>query len=395
MHQYRLLRDNKESGPYSAADLESLGLKPYDLIWQEGKSAAWRYPGEITELKTFAPPVEEQPFDRFYRKPEPEAIPASRSNFAPRPAPAESHQVRKGHVVVTMPEGIAKARPSEPKPEPVYVRSIPADPVPVTQQIPIDQMESRSNTAVMMNDSRPAVAANSTSYKLPTIAASLLFVATLSVLLVNYNVQNKKITQLRDIVTQMQQNQPPSNPSSLSRTVVHYQDEQQASLLPPIDSPSTIDKTAGVPKVIDAQKENKASTIRKKQVTVPLISDTPLIVAEKIDKPVIQQEDGKRMAVKRDESDRNLSELVKVIPNDYKTGLLGGINNLKLTLNNKSLVPLRKVEVQIDYLGPESRVVKSQTVFFENVAPGGDPVIDVPKSNRGVKVNCTVKKIST
>lgn len=61
MHQYLLLRDNKKSGPYSAEDLRQMGLKSYDLIWQEGKSAAWRYPGELDELKAFAPPVEEQP----------------------------------------------------------------------------------------------------------------------------------------------------------------------------------------------------------------------------------------------------------------------------------------------------------------------------------------------
>ncbi len=48
-----------------------MGLKAYDLVWLEGKSAAWRYPSEIEELSSFAPAVEEQPFDRFYKKPSP------------------------------------------------------------------------------------------------------------------------------------------------------------------------------------------------------------------------------------------------------------------------------------------------------------------------------------
>ena len=68
MASYLLLRDNKQKGPYSVADLISLGLKPYDLVWIEGKSAAWRYPSEIEELKTYAPVVEEQPYDRFYKR---------------------------------------------------------------------------------------------------------------------------------------------------------------------------------------------------------------------------------------------------------------------------------------------------------------------------------------
>ncbi|BAV06373.1 hypothetical protein FLA_2389 [Filimonas lacunae] len=48
--------------------LRVMGLKAYDLIWVEGKSAAWRYPGELPEMADFAPAVEEQPYDRFYRK---------------------------------------------------------------------------------------------------------------------------------------------------------------------------------------------------------------------------------------------------------------------------------------------------------------------------------------
>src|ERR1700722_16110610 len=66
---YLLLRDNKQSGPYSLEDLKTKGLKAYDLVWVEGRSAAWRYPSEIAELSVFAPAVEEQPFDRFYKKP--------------------------------------------------------------------------------------------------------------------------------------------------------------------------------------------------------------------------------------------------------------------------------------------------------------------------------------
>ena len=69
MASYLLLRNNKESGPYSLEALIQLGLKPYDLVWVEGRSAAWRYPSEVDDLKFYAPIVEEQPFDRFFKKP--------------------------------------------------------------------------------------------------------------------------------------------------------------------------------------------------------------------------------------------------------------------------------------------------------------------------------------
>jgi hypothetical protein len=56
MQQYRLLRNNKETGPYTRDALIKLGLKTWDLIWVDGKSAAWRYPSELAEFST---PVQE------------------------------------------------------------------------------------------------------------------------------------------------------------------------------------------------------------------------------------------------------------------------------------------------------------------------------------------------
>jgi hypothetical protein len=50
---YRLLRNNKEQGPFTADELIAKGLKPYDLIWVDGRSAAWSYPGEMAEFKNY------------------------------------------------------------------------------------------------------------------------------------------------------------------------------------------------------------------------------------------------------------------------------------------------------------------------------------------------------
>ena len=50
---YLLLRNNQQTGPHSFEELLELHLKPYDLIWVEGKSLGWRYPTEIETLKPF------------------------------------------------------------------------------------------------------------------------------------------------------------------------------------------------------------------------------------------------------------------------------------------------------------------------------------------------------
>lgn len=60
---YILLRDNKQSGPYSLDEILQLGLRPFDLIWVEGRSAGWSYPSEINALKPYVPeaPASVQP----------------------------------------------------------------------------------------------------------------------------------------------------------------------------------------------------------------------------------------------------------------------------------------------------------------------------------------------
>ena len=65
MHKvYLLLRNNRQTGPYSLDELLQLNLKPFDLVWVDGRSAAWRYPGEIDTLKAYvaAPPTPGVPF---------------------------------------------------------------------------------------------------------------------------------------------------------------------------------------------------------------------------------------------------------------------------------------------------------------------------------------------
>lgn len=135
MTNYLLLRNNKETGPFSLEELLKMGLKPYDLVWIPGKSAAWRYPSEIDELKAYAPEVEEQPFDRFFKKPATEKadpvpvptaqqeIPVAHQAYAPKVAVAEQQKyVAKKSVFVTLPGQLAEKKTAPtptPKPAPV------------------------------------------------------------------------------------------------------------------------------------------------------------------------------------------------------------------------------------------------------------------------------------
>lgn len=50
MNFYRVLRDNKELGPFSLDEIKKIGLHSSDLVWVDGQSAAWRFPDEVPGL---------------------------------------------------------------------------------------------------------------------------------------------------------------------------------------------------------------------------------------------------------------------------------------------------------------------------------------------------------
>src|SRR5687767_5209603 len=51
MNKYFLLRENKESGPFSLEEIKNRNLLKTDLVWVEGLSAQWHHPAELDELK--------------------------------------------------------------------------------------------------------------------------------------------------------------------------------------------------------------------------------------------------------------------------------------------------------------------------------------------------------
>ena len=51
MNKYFLLRENKESGPFSLDEIRNKNLQKSDLVWVEGLSMQWYHPAELDELK--------------------------------------------------------------------------------------------------------------------------------------------------------------------------------------------------------------------------------------------------------------------------------------------------------------------------------------------------------
>lgn len=82
---YVLLRNDKQTGPYSLDELIQFDLKPYDLIWIEGKSAGWYYPQEIAAL---------HPYLNFLpQQPKPQSTTEAKTVFVSRPPTPATKEV--------------------------------------------------------------------------------------------------------------------------------------------------------------------------------------------------------------------------------------------------------------------------------------------------------------
>ena len=98
---YLLLRNNKQTGPWSLDEIISKDLKSFDLIWVEGRSAGWRYPSEIDSLKPYLPDQQGIPEIKS-----PELVVNQAASF-PIASPIEATLKTSGkHIFVSMPSGL-------------------------------------------------------------------------------------------------------------------------------------------------------------------------------------------------------------------------------------------------------------------------------------------------
>lgn len=411
MASYLLLRNNKESGPFTMDELLSSGLKPYDLVWVQGKSAAWRYPSEIQELKPFAPVIEEQPYDRFYKKSKEEQLPESPDTSEPQsPAPIcnknKAAYTHKKSVFVTLPD--RKKEVITMKPEPVVQSSasatatvlaaaeIHAEPE-IKYSKPLDEIkEMYVKTLQTRKDKNAKQEIARTILKKAAIFAGILALGVLAGFII-------KSKPAKDITTSVDKTIP-----SLPVVKSNGQEEIPESLLVIEEmSPST-----GIPssenlhnQAGNAEKIEKGQSLDGEQTNLRIRKETMLIVPKRSDefenrqfkrdeefnssgaereKKIRTSENSSTVNVKTEKN--SLSDLVSVASNDYKRVAFGGIRNLFITVTNNSKFEIENVIVQLLYLKPSEETLRTENIKFKSIAPNGSSTIKVPDTNRGIKV---------
>lgn len=425
MANYRLLRSNREMGPYSLEEIIALGLKPYDLIWVDGKSAAWRYPSEIVELKPYSPIVEEQPYDRFFKRPVP--VTESKQSLEKKPveektgiavldeeqatpkdrtqSPIVVVMPKKDHTRVTIIKPFEPVREKEKIAEPLQKKAeIKPETTPV---IPLEIKEEASSGLVEME----------TKMERSLDEIKDMYVKTLLQRKEKFN-RRKRLGEwgkyaagglfvgaLGTLMFLTLTNKPP-RPEPLASTPVQLVNDQEAEknrqpgLLPAL----TVE--ASLPEEPSAQVNEPMTAKTGTPGKTKAVSTNPGQTSEPVEQQTLTQSpvippatDGSREKLTREKKDgtprsnEELMRLVSVDANDYKRLSFGGIKDLQLTVSNKSSFVLDQVVVELNYLKPSELPLKTETVTFRSVAPNGSMTIRIPDSNRGIKVSYKVKEV--
>lgn len=448
MAGYLLLRDNKESGPYTMDDLLNFGLKPYDLVWVQGKSAAWRYPSEVEELKPFAPATEEQPFDRFYKKNREEkkeefpaaveqqyvSLPVTKkeeipdnndySRYAP-PAREEIKFTPKKSVFVTLPDRKQVQETAKKEAQPVQQTPIPSPAIisiaenPAAAEIkysqPLDEIKERYVKTLLDRKDKKA----KKGFIVSLLKKAAVFVGLIALgILAGFFFKSKQGKE-NAIARQMLQATPlvNNNTVDIPSSSASFQKDDAPVTKAPVEKVQQDEEQEPAQKIKEAVKINE----EQQPTTVRIRKETMLIVPKekKEDFPARQSQfsqrpgetdpvTGERNSKLRTASGNameekavmksgknSLHDLVSVSSNDYKRVAFGGIRNLYLTVTNNSKYELDHVIVELQYLKPSEEPLRTENVKFKSIAPNASATIKIPDTNRGIKVSYKIINIDT
>lgn len=453
MASYLLLRSNKKTGPYSIEELIALKLKAYDLIWVEGKSAAWRYPSEIDELKDFAPAVEEQPYDRFYKKGNQEqhffekvnssnqvlrenvqvadnnvatVVNSEKKSISTPPAPVTEERVQPAASYQTNPNP-TKNNPNETvqprKGKKVFV-SMPTDKhlakvidlstkteiiQPASETVEIPKPKEYGSPAPPIVDDKSEL---KQEYSKPLDEIKQMYIETY--------LQKKQPVRRDFRVTRIlpyagaaifvivlgtliyltiksgNNIEKPTYIADKSQTGGEAEnsstDQSQYVIHQQHEQPSTFDESS-----VKLDDEPEAD---KKKIPATRKSQENILVSDPNDEdkrePISQPTDSEEEVIEKNAfKPIDFRKYVSISSNDYKRKAFGGIHDLQLTVSNDTKYILDRVMVQIQYLKPSEEPLKTETYQFSSVPPNGSMTIRVPDSPRGIKVAYKITQIES
>lgn len=383
MSTYLLLRNNKEAGPFTYEEIKELSLKPFDLLWVVGKSAAWRYPGEIPELKSFAPPVPEQVAELQVKK-----------------ALKEENQEDLQGIKKTEPANV-KSRENTNKQNTSPSKSIYVN-------LPADKSQSGIShsraiyDANLQSDRDPAYDFSDLLKRKPNRAIRLsgkfLWVSAIIILFGTGILTGFFISDRRKIFSGAENDQKIRAIVKPAVTVPKKEvlpAEAKASVTPAEGSaPAYVDPSVNKLPVSGKSIRNAGKKNQKNNLvpadSLNLIQAHTTAVTDSVQK----QNTGNITELLYQKIKAHPESYVSLVTGQYTTGIFGGISSIPITVTNNSTVMMDQVVVNITYIQNNEKIFKTESISFNDLEPGETVTIKAPKSTRGVKITSRIHLIN-
>ena len=372
-NSYILLRDKKESTALSIEELQEIGLKKTDLIWVECQSMDWRSPFEIAELKDLISAGNSEDKKN------------STGELISQKTPSCGDQLYKKTAVKTRTEHFIKNLEKYGHPVRVILSGSEKKEIDFRSDKNFSplEIEGRHLTNQGQNEQRSKSAfASQISKQVKKMALYTCLVLTGALLmLLIMNLKNKK-----SIVARQTKAQPEKH-AAVAPGLPGFVNDTSAIAASPISEPVSLTEKNSVREVKEHKKRVRdTNNILLIAGATSANQDSSNNKNDKNVKPVAD------MTVKLP-TIADISSKIGLEANDYNVGALGGIRNLKMTLLNRSRYLLDKVTVELRYLNPDGKIIKTEKLYFQNVQPQDITSLRVDKSKRGVKVEYQVTNI--
>lgn len=91
----------------------------------------------------------------------------------------------------------------------------------------------------------------------------------------------------------------------------------------------------------------------------------------------------------------NWKQFIAISTNDYRTGFLGGVKDLKLIVRNQTEYPLDNVVISVDYMRANGDVFKTEQYTVNNVPAKGSQSVSAASSRKGQKVEIKLVSVTS
>ena len=357
---YRVLRNNKEQGPYSLEELVQHSLRPFDLIWVEGKSACWRYPPEIDELKPFLGSASDSILQTSFKPVQP-AIQEQQKELQPYNAAEEQEELteamleQKANALYLRVQAYNAKREQEEKDiQTKYARSLED-----LKQDYADWLHGKKyKKREISSNNKGWVAFGAVS------AAFLIFLLAGKDKEMAWPINTHKEVGGNNMAKQKKISQEESLPVNSSVITNQLSESYRVSVESFIDSMRNVLNKQSLNKPEAVPGKHTKTKVPENQVATHPVQLIIHPVEEEIKAPSIKA--------------ANLDARYIPVENSSR------IKEVQVTVHNTGTVPLKQVTVDVFYYKKGERFINKETLFFNDIGPGNAFTVSKPGNKKAV-----------